>query len=149
MNRRGCQWLVFRLGGVGFLLAIESVVEIVDEIEDGLDPEGSDLRRGIVAALFFRRTWIPAVDPALKLGLACASKIKNRVAIVLRGEEGNWAILADQVRDLPVDAVLDWCEVPFLLKVSSCDYYSELVLLNHEPLVVFPPDRYYGPGIVD
>ena len=54
--------LIFRLGGVGFVLSLGSVVEVIDQIVERLDFERSDSDYGIVAALNFRHTLIPVVD---------------------------------------------------------------------------------------
>ncbi|MCW8859500.1 MAG: chemotaxis protein CheW [Deltaproteobacteria bacterium] len=140
--------LIFRLGGIGFLLDLDHVVEVVEQIAEILDPSRSDIGRGIVSALKFRKTWIPVVDPALKLGLISSVKIKEKTALVLQGIEGNWAILVDQVVELSSGEHLRLCDTPFLLKVSAMGCYSELLLLNNEPLVVFEPERHYGSDFV-
>jgi len=140
----GNKKLIFRLGGIGFFVDLAFVVEVVEPIADLLDPGRSDLGQGIVAALQFRQTWIPVVDPALKLGLNPQGKVKERAAIVLRGQEGNWAIVVDQVAELSSDDELTFCDIPFLLKVTAMGYYSEIFLLKSEPFVVFEPERYYG-----
>ncbi|MBN1957991.1 MAG: chemotaxis protein CheW [Desulfuromonadales bacterium] len=136
--------LIFQLGRIGFLLDLTHVVEVVDPVQGLFDPGRSDIAQGIVAALRFRQTWIPAVDPALKLGLSAQKKIVARAAIVLHGHEGNWAVLADSVTELSFADQLIPCDIPFLLKVSAMGYYSQVFLLNNEPWVVFDPEDYYG-----
>jgi chemotaxis signal transduction protein len=135
--------LIFRLGGIGFFLDLNFVVEIVDQVGSRLDATRSDIGRSIVAAFLFRKTWIPGVDPVLKFGLSSSVRIKDRVAIVLKGPEGNWAIFVDQVEELSAAEELIPCEIPFLLKVSALDSYSELMLLNNEPYVGFDIERFY------
>lgn len=134
--------LIFRLGEIGFYLDLNYVVEIVDQVGRRLDASRSDIGRSIVAAFRFRRTWIPGVDPALKFGLSSSVRIRDRVAIVLKGPEGNWAIFVDQVEELSAEELIP-CEIPFLLKVSALDSYSELMLLNNEPYVGFDIERFY------
>jgi len=136
--------LVFRLGRIGFLLELTDVVEVVDPIAKILDPGRSDISRGIISALQFRQTWIPAVDPALILDIPSATKLQEKIAVILRGSEGNWALLVDRIDELSVAENLQSCEIPFLLKVSAMGYYSQVKLLNQEPMVVFEPERYYG-----
>ncbi len=123
---------------------MDSVVEVIDQSDGRLDPNRSDISRGIVTALFFRNTWIPVVDPALRLDLTSAAKIQDRAIIVLRGPEGNWGLLVDEVVELSKQAELVSCEIPFLLRISAHDSYSELMLLHNEPVVVFEPELYYG-----
>lgn len=134
--------LIFRLGGIVFYLDLNYVVEIVDPVGHRLDASRSDIGRSIVAAFHFRRTWIPGVDPALRFGLSSSVRINDRVAIVLKGPEGNWAILVDQVEEVSAEELIP-CEIPFLLKVSALDSYSELTLLNNEPCVGFDIERFH------
>jgi chemotaxis signal transduction protein len=140
--------LIFRLGGVGFLLELTDVVEVVDQIAENLDPGRSDISQGIVSALQFRQTWIPAVDPALILDIPSAIKLQEKIAIILRSSEGNWTILVDRVDKLSVADKMESCEVPFLLKASAMGFYSQIKLLNQEPMIVFEPECYYGSAVI-
>lgn len=136
--------LIFRLGGVGFLLELVDVVEVVNQITEALDPGRSDIGQGIVSALKFRQTWIPVVDPALKLDIFSVVKLKDKAAVILHGSEGNWALLVDQVEELSAVENFRPCEVPFLLKVAATGFYSQIKLLHNEPMIVFEPEYYYG-----
>ena len=100
MTGAGHRRLVFRLEEIGFLLDLKDVVEIVEQISGLLDQQGSDLSRWIVAAFKFRETWIPAVDPAISLGMPCRTALQDKVAVVLKGSEGNWALLVDRVESV-------------------------------------------------
>ncbi|SEA54839.1 CheW-like domain-containing protein [Desulfuromusa kysingii] len=143
-NRR----LVFRLGRMGFLLELTDVVEVVDQIKNDIDPGRSDMRQGIVSALKFRKSWIPAVDPALILDISSTLRLQDKVAVILRGFEGNWALLVDQADELFAAESFKPCEIPFLLKTSATGFYSQIKLLNQEPVIVFEPERYYGSSAV-
>ena len=136
--------LIFRLGGIGFLLDLTEVVEVLDQITDALDPGRSDIGQGIVSALRFRQTWIPVVDPALKLDIFSTVKLRDKTVVVLRGHEGNWALLVDQVDRLSTAENFQPCEMPFLLKVATMGFYSQIQLLHSEPMIVFEPEHYYG-----
>ncbi len=140
--------LIFRLGGVGFLLKLVDVVEVVTQITDALDPGRSVIGQGIVSALRFRQTWIPAVDPALRLDILSAVELQDKVAVILRGSEGNWALLVDRVEELSSIDKFQPCEIPFLLKVAAMGFYSQIHLLDDEPMIVFEPERYYGSAAV-
>jgi chemotaxis signal transduction protein len=144
----GNRKLIFRLGGIGFLLELTDVVEVVDQIAKVLDPGRSDISQGIISALQFRQTWIPAVDPALILDISSTVKLQEKKAVILRGSEGNWALLVDRIDELSVAENLKPCELPFLLKVSAMGFYSQIKLLNQEPMIVFEPERYYGSAVV-
>ena len=144
MSTVGGRKMIFRLGEVGFLLEVTDVVEVVDQIEEILDPARSDIGRGIISALRFRQTWIPAVDPTLKLDISSAVRLKDKVAVVLCSSEGNWALLVDQVNLLSVADRFQPCEIPFLLKVAAMSFYSQIKLFHNEPMIVFEPERFYG-----
>ncbi len=136
--------LIFRLSGIGFFIDLDHIVEVVDRISAQLDPSRSDMARGIVSAFNFRQTWIPAVDPTLKLGLISAVGLNDKISIVLNGKEGNWAVLVDQVEDLSPAEIMLPCAIPFLLQISAVDCYSQLMLYKKEPYVGFEPERFYG-----
>lgn len=140
--------LVFRLGSIGFVLELTDVVEVVDQIAKDIDPGRSDISQGIISALHFRHAWIPAVDPALILDVSSTIKLQNKVAVVLRGFEGNWALLVDRADELYAAEKFTSCEVPFLLKASATGFYSQIKLLNQEPVIVFEPEHYYGSSVV-
>ena len=144
MAHVGNRVLVFRLGGVGFILDLKNVVEVQDSASAQLDVSRSDINQGIVAAMAFRGAWLPVVDPAAKLGIPAAARMKDRTAVVLSGYEGNWTILVDDVEDLSAENGFTSCEIPFLLRASACGVYSQLKLRNAEPFVVFDPELFYG-----
>lgn len=139
--------LIFRLGKVGFLLTLTDVVEVVDEIAKKIDPGRSDISQGIVSALQFRQTWIPAIDPALILDIPSATKLSEKKAIIVRSPEGNWALLVDRIDKLSAAEKMTPCEIPSLLKVTAMGFYSQIKLLNQEPMVVFEPELYYGSAV--
>jgi len=144
MAHVGNRILVFRLGGIGFILDLSSVVEVQGSVTAQLDASRSDISQGIVAAMAFRGTWLPVVDPAAKLGIPATVRMKDQVAVVLSSLEGNWAILVDAVDELSAEDSFVSCEIPFLLKASACSGYSQLKLRNAEPFVVFDPELFYG-----
>jgi len=77
MTEVGNRKLIFRLGKIGFLLDLADVVEVVDQIADALDPGRSDIGQGIISALQFRQTLMPAVDPVLICNLSLTVKLKD------------------------------------------------------------------------
>ncbi len=144
MAEAGQRVLVFRLGEIAFMLELAQIVEVVEQTADILDPGRSDMSRGIVSALKFRKTWIPVVDPALKLDISSPVALKDKIAVILRSSEGNWALLVDHISELlPVENFKS-CEVPFLLQMSAAGFYSQVRLLDNRPVVVFEPENYYG-----
>ena len=136
--------LIFRLGGVGFLLKLEHLIEIVEPVALRIDPARSDISRAIVCALHFRGTWIAAVDPTLKMNLQPSRPLRQRTALVLEGNEGRWAILVDRTVSLVATEKLQPCEITQLLKVQAVGCYAQVKLLDNEPLVEFEAANFYG-----
>jgi len=139
--------LVTRIGGVGCLLDLDWVVEIRDEIAELLDFRHAEPNHGIIAAFNFRQTWIPAIDPALFLGLDSDVAFKNKTALILKGFEGNWALMVDQMLGIPPGERIAPCEMPPLLRTATRGFYSRLGLFHGEPMVVLEPELFYGPSV--
>ena len=137
--------LIFRLGGIGFLLDIARLVEICEQLADNFNPTYSDLEQGIVGALQFRRTQVPVVDPALLLGVKSELRFSEKRALILKGAEGNWALLVDRVEEISSADRFVSCELPLLLKKSVSRGYTQVSLLAGEPMVHFEADYFYGP----
>lgn len=140
--------LIFRLGETGFLLDLVWVVEICETITEHFDSSRRDLEQGIVGALHFRQTHIPVVDPTLQLNIQSHHQLTEKTALVLKGGEGNWALLVDKVEEISSAAKLQPCEIPILLKNAVSDYYSRVKFLLNEPMICFEPEDYYGSPLV-
>lgn len=136
--------LVFTLAGIRFVIDLDHVVEVLEQLAGRLDPQRSDLRHGIVAALTFRHTTIPLIDPTLMLGLVSAFPLTERSALVLRGSEGNWALLVDRVEGLASADNFNNATIPPLLKASADFANIEVKLADGVPFVIFEPERFYG-----
>jgi len=136
--------LIFALAGVRFVLDLDHVVEVLEQLSGRLDVERSDLRQGIVAALDFRHTTIPVIDPTLALGLVSEIGLSQRSALVLRGSEGNWAILVDRVEGLAPTTLFSRAHVPALLRAAPGFADIQVLLAEDAPLMVFEPERFYG-----
>jgi len=144
MTRAIGKMLIFTLADICFVLDLDHVVEVLDQMSGRLDAQRSDLRQGIVAALEFRNTTIPVIDPTLPFGLVSNVGLSQRSALVLRGSEGNWAILVDRVEGLmPTDA-FSRARVPALLRATPGFADVEVLLVADAPLMVFEPERFYG-----
>jgi chemotaxis signal transduction protein len=136
--------LMVRIGEIGYLIDLVWVVEIREQIGDQLDVRHRVASQGIAGALSFRQTRIPAIDPASRLALASQVAMKDKTALVLKSSEGNWALLVDRVEGIcPADRLV-LCQIPPLLKVAAGGYYSEIAILQQEPMVVLDPEQFYG-----
>lgn len=136
--------LIFRLGETGYLLELDRVVEICEQVTDRFNPSRTDMGQGIVGSLQFRQSHIPVVDPALRLNTYSQLAITQKSALVLSGAEGNWALLVDRVEEITPADKFQACEIPPLLRNAIGGYYSQISLLVDEPMIHFDPERYYG-----
>jgi len=144
MSKATGKMLIFVLAGVRFVLDLDHVVEVLEQLSGRLDMQHSDLRQGIVAALEFRHTAIPVIDPTLHLGLISDIGLSQRSTLVLRSSEGNWAILVDRVEGLAPTTLFSRAHVPALLRATP-DYADiQVLLVEDAPLMVFEPERFYG-----
>ncbi|MCK4622508.1 MAG: chemotaxis protein CheW [Desulfuromonadales bacterium] len=144
MVQAAAKKLIFRLGEIGFVLDLACIVEICEQIVDAVDLRKTDLDSGIVGSLLFRQTLIPVIDPTLRLELSSSIATRDRVALVLRSSEGNWALLVDQVAGVCSSERFQPCELPPLLKQTVNRCFSQVELLDNEPMIIFEPERYYG-----
>ncbi|MBW6509370.1 MAG: chemotaxis protein CheW [Desulfuromonadales bacterium] len=136
--------LIFTLAGIRFVLDLDHVVEVLEQLAGRLDSRRSDLRKGIVGALDFRHTVIPLIDPTLMLGLVSAAHIFQRSVLVLCGSEGNWAVLVDRVEGLAPADSFRRAIIPPLFQSAPGFAGAEVVLAEDAPLMVFEPERFYG-----
>lgn len=136
--------LIFRLGGIGFLLDLDQLVEICEQLTADFNPTHSDLDQGIVGSLEFRRTQVPVVDPTFVLGIKSELRFSEKRALILKGTEGNWALLVDRVEEISSADRFVSCELPLLLKKTAARGYSRVSLLAGEPMVHFETESFYG-----
>jgi chemotaxis signal transduction protein len=144
MAHAAARKLIFRLGETGFLIDLDQVVEICEQLAERFNPSQTDMGQGIVGALNFRQTQVPVVDPALHLKTHSHLAITEKSALILHGAEGNWALLVDCVEEIVPITKLTTCEIPPLLRSSIAGYYAHVSLLANEPMIHFEPERYYG-----
>ncbi|SHI53395.1 CheW-like domain-containing protein [Malonomonas rubra DSM 5091] len=138
--------LIFRVGETGFLLDLDRLVEICEQVAEKIDGNYVDAELGIIGALSFRQTQIPVIDPAITLGIETSCPLVDKRALVLKGSEGNWALLVDCVEEIVSIDKLDSCDIPPLLKPAIAAAYSQMSLFAGEPMVHFELDRFYAFG---
>ncbi len=140
--------LIFRLGEIGFILDLVWVVEICEQIAEDFDASRAALDQRIVGALCFRQTHIPVIDPSLKLDMQSQHAVSDKMALILKGDEGNWALLVDRIEEILPAGNFQQCQIPPLLKNAVAGHYSQVSLLLDEPFVHFEPQQYYGSSTV-
>lgn len=123
--------LVFRLGGVGFSLAAEDLLEIREE--DSRDLFAADARP---ACLAFRDGEIPVIDLRRLFQLPANPRRDGAVKLlVLAGEQGNWAAPVDLVLGVYPSSTLTRCPAPLLTRLPGPRPYGDVELWRDELLV--------------
>lgn len=129
--------LVFRLGGIGFSLPIEGLVEIRDDAVPTLDRSKADPAAQLLGHLSHRGAPIPVRSLGARLGLD-VPVCEGAVVLVLPGEAGTWGVAADSVEGIfPATEFLSRRLPPLLtgrrpLPCSHCDLWRDEPLLSCE-----------------
>lgn len=127
--------LIFRLGGIGFSLPIEGLLEIRDDAADTLDRSTADATALLLGHLPGRGAAVPVRDLGTRLGLDVPFG-EGTVVLVLTGETGVWGIAADRVEGIfPAAEFLSRLLPPLLigrqpLPCTHCDLWRGEPLLS-------------------
>lgn len=135
MTDPGRMRLVFRLGGVGFSLPVQDLIEIREEVADALDRSAADPAAQVLGALSHRGGSIPVRDLGRRLELPAPFPEEAPVLLVLTGEDGCWGVLVDRVEGIFPTSEFDTRPVPPLLVRQESLPYTHLDLWRGEPLV--------------
>lgn len=126
--------LVFRVGGVGFSLPIDDLVEI----QEGLGASESPVAESPVSqvgVLPFRGGTLPVFDLRPVLGLPLEpSGAEWPTVLVLCGREGMWGGVVDRVEGIFADSNFSFRPLPPLLQRQVPLPYDGLWLWREEPL---------------
>lgn len=128
--------LVFRLAGIGFSLAIEDLLEIIEAGEGVLDQAAADADLGLLGLIAFRDEAIYLHDVPARFGLVAHAASRLYLAVV--GADGVWALPAEKIEGIFPAAEFRSLEVPSLLTAAPLPF-SRLDLWRGEPLVGFEP----------
>lgn len=123
--------LVFRLGGVGFSLAAEDLLEIREE-----DCRGLPVADAPPATLPFRDGEIPVVD--LRHLFRLPDNLRRQASakyLVLAGVRGNWAAPVDRVLGVHPASAFTRCSAPLLSRLPGPRPYGDVELWRDELLV--------------
>lgn len=132
VSEAGARRLLFRIGEVGFSLALENLVEICEQVAGRIDLSRTDAVSQVMGSLPFRRTQIPVVDLAARLELEL--EVPDTV-LVLSSKEGNWALPVSEVLGfVTADDLVDRA-LPRLLLSEGWRCFSHAGLLNGRPFL--------------
>lgn len=141
MGRVGNKRLVFRLSGIGFSLAIDDLLEIVEAGEGVLDETSADASLGLLGLLPFRDEAICLHDVPAQFALPLDSAPSAYLVVV--GTDGAWALPVakiegifpeDEFCALALPALLTAAPLPF----AALDQWREEPLIRFDPAAVEP-----------
>lgn len=128
--------LVFRLGGIGFALPVQDLVEIREDPGGVLDLSASEPSTPVVGHLMHRGETIPIHDLREALGLSPSPVAEGSIVLVLDGGTGAWAVTADRVEGIFPMEEFESRPLPLLLIRREPLPYTHLDLWRDEPLVL-------------
>lgn len=117
--------LLFRIGTVGFCLNLSELIEVREQVTGLIDYRHVDPLFSVIGALPFRRTMIPVVDLAGRLGIPSVSP---DVVLVLSSREGNWGLLIDRVEGFYSATAMNDRPVPRLLQAEGWRCFNQITL---------------------
>ncbi|WP_432823651.1 chemotaxis protein CheW [Trichloromonas sp.] len=136
MSRSAGMNLVFRLGGSGFSLSVDDLVEIREE--QGALRAGDGNSRGsyILGTLAYRGQQIPVVDLRGLLRISSDTVADELLTLlVLIGESGYWAVPVSRIEGIYPIADFSACHTPMLFMLPGPRPYNALEFWREEPLV--------------
>lgn len=132
------RWLVFRIAGIGFALALENLVEIREAGAGVLDRSAADPEIALLGLLEYRDEAIHAINVRQKIGLPAPESFEAAY-LVVNGSDGIWAMPVDRVEGIFPAKEFRTCEVPLLLRMHGEMPYPSILLWRSEPLVTCEP----------
>jgi hypothetical protein len=127
--------LVFRLGGSGFSLSVEDLVEIREENTSQL-AGGSSHVPYLLGTLTYRDQEIPVVDLKgfFRISAETASDGLS-IVLVLFGESGFWGVPVSRIEGIFPLVTFSACRCPLLSMLPGPRPYSTIELWRGEPIV--------------
>lgn len=137
--------LVFRLGKIGFTLAVHELIEITEVPLAVVDRTDAEPGRNLLGQFLFRGRTLPLYDLGGWLGLKTeAGGAGVPVVLVLEGRESPWGIVVDRVEGVYPRHEFVTCSMPPLLVLGNDRFYEQLDIRSGEPLVRLDPARVEG-----
>jgi purine-binding chemotaxis protein CheW len=131
--------LVFRLGGIGFALSVQDLIEIREDPGGVLDRSRAEAEPMILGRLMYRGEAIPVID--LGRCLEVPSSTTSPIVLILAGESGTWGTTADRVEGIFAESEFESRPLPILLRGPSPLPYAGVELWRDEPLVLCEAKR--------
>lgn len=128
---------VFRIAGIGFSLAVDTLMEIreVDDVE--IDASSADQQRGLLGQVVYRDDAIPLWNVRQLFGLPLIAD--DTVLVFVYGTDGAWAFPIEIVVGVSLSSEFQTCDAPALLQKSDQRSFVSVDIWRNEPLVCFEP----------
>lgn len=133
----GGKKVVFRIAGVGFSLAVDSLMVINEAGAVDIDTSPADHEHGLVGLVAFRDDAIRVLDVRKLLGLP--SSANDSVLLIVLGTDGAWAFSVENIIKVALANEFLSCDAPALLLGNDRRPFSRIDIWNNEPLVCFEP----------
>lgn len=127
--------LVFRLAGIGFVLALADLVEIKETTIGWLDRSQKNVALDILGIIPHRGQPINVCDLGPRLGLARSRLDDHLTLLVLNGVGGPWGVEVDGVEGIYPAAEFVICPAPLWALEGERRIFEQLALWHGEPLV--------------
>jgi chemotaxis signal transduction protein len=127
--------LVFRLGEVGFSIAIEETVEILEALPGWLNRECAAPPLFLLGEMIHRGTKVPVRDLRRRMQLSHKSSTTDTAVVVLGADSGYFALTVDQIDGIFPDAEFATFPVPFQFVDGGAPAYERVDIWCDEPLV--------------
>lgn len=136
--------LVFRLGGIGFSLPVNLLVEIVELEKKPQVSRKKDAPSWPVVD--FRGESIPVIDIAATFNLSTPTK-DSLTMLVLHGELGRWGTLVHEVEGIRPRSEFAEKGLSPLFSLAGETLYDKIDIWRDEPLIQLEPDRFAPQGV--
>lgn len=140
MSADGGMMLVFRLGGVGFVLSVEQLIEVRETARGWLDTSQADVTAGVAGHIPHRGQVVPLRNLARRLGISGDTAFGEVLhLLVLVGADGPWCIAVDRVEGVFSAHDFILLETPSLPFVEDLWPFSQFAIYHGEPLLFVDP----------
>ena len=137
MTDSGSKKVVFHIAGVGFSLAVDSLMEIKEAGAVEIDTSSADPERGLIGMLSFREDAIRVLD--IRRLLSLPPSIEDAVLMVVFGTDGAWAFPIEKIDKVAQADEFLSCDVPALLIGSDQRPFAVIDIWQGKPLVRLEP----------
>ncbi len=133
--------LVFRLGEVGFTLAVDRLIALREIEVDSFDPSSAGSGRFHLGTLNLRGEEIEVRDLAGRLRLPAGQLENGQGLLVVSGQGAPWSFPVDRIDGVYPDAEFELREIGAFFLDPRDRLYERLALWRRELLVPCDPER--------